>query len=706
MPITFASLTDRHGVEVVDRLERQRYRFHAADPVSPTPVDPDDFHFPVGAAVAVRTSELVLPTVVPVYVRTADGDMVAEVTQFERESVPDGAYSLDLCTRIKTYLRVDTGFDVSVDMEQTRISFDEPTDVRVGARSRHDRPAATVTTTTDPLDVMAAVETFGSALQTTDPERSYPTLRGHPPALALGDELDVPSTVDRPDTGVTLELPPDLGSIYVAAPLAYYLGAAVEPGPAPRLVTDAGFEYALTGPDGYERAVERTLKHLFFLDCLTRTEGYYEIDLHERNVVEPHVDLDFAALYDRPLAEQVAAYLDVPYAVLADHVPDWRLTAHVQPTADNAELLPFVVDDLAIVRTHTPGGADRSAATATEREFTRSGTGDFTRSASADGLARATDTRTERVDYVEPAATDTLEQAWLGEGVPIGASKLTAAAFQNRLDRETTEGDITITVVQNDARMEEERRIAGEVYGDREDLPFDVTVHENLTTAELTDALTDRSDFFHYIGHIDDDGFACTDGSVDVREIDAVGVDTFLLNACTSYDQGLGLVEAGAIGGIVTLSEILNEGAVTMGETIARLLNSGFPLRAALTIARDESILGGQYIVVGDGGITVTQAAGGSPNLLYIQQKENRFNVNIVSYATDQKGMGSITVPFIGKNKQYYLISGNIGGFEVDKQQLKDFLMMEEVPVRADDELYWSSMLLAENLTELTGQRS
>ncbi len=69
---------------------------------------------------------------------------------------------------------------------------------------------------------------------------------------------------------------------------------------------------------------------------------------------------------------------------------------------------------------------------------------------------------------------------------------------------------------------------------------------------------SDRSrstDFLHYIGHIDDDGFQCRDGRVDGTTLDQVGIGTFLLNACNSYDQGLGLVEQGAIAGIVPLNE-------------------------------------------------------------------------------------------------------------------------------------------------------
>ncbi|MEF8829445.1 MAG: hypothetical protein V5A49_10435, partial [Haloarcula sp.] len=624
MTLTFEPLDDRPGLAVIDQIERQRYRIHTPTPIALQAAATDVFQYPVGDAVRIRTRAIELPTVVMVYVRDDGGTIAAEVAQFESETLPSDDYVLDPLTQIKTYMRVeDTAMEVTVDSDRTRIEFDAPTDVLIGARSQHDRPAATVTTTEQPADVMAAVETFGSALKAYDPERSYPTLRGHPPAIEVGDRLDVPADIDRPDTGVTLELPLDLGSIFVAAPLAYYLGASLVPGSTPRLTTDAGFTYSLDTARGFESEVGRTLKRLFFLDCVTRTEGFHQIDLHERAAIEPYVDLDFQSLYQQPLAEQVAAYLQVPYDVIEDHIPKWRLTTHIDPVPVNAEQLPYVVDDLAIVRTHQQQRLNQASVPAeVEAEFTRDDV--ITRAASSD-----TATAPPETDYVEPQAADSLEQAWIGDSIPIGASKLTKAAFEHRLDRDTNAEDITIRVVQNDARMEEERQLVDEVYGTRDDLPFDVTVHDDLTTAELRTVLTTDAEFFHYIGHTEHDGFVCRDGKLDVTTVESVGVDTFLLNACNSYNQGLGLVESGAIGGIVTLNEVLNDGAVRIGESVARLLNCGFPLRAALTIARGESILGGQYIVVGDGGVTVTQAESGAPNMLEIEYRGSDYKLNM-----------------------------------------------------------------------------
>jgi hypothetical protein len=687
--LTFAPLSDPVGIELVDQIERRRYKLHTSDAVSPTPTPAGDFHFPVGEAVEISTTEVVLPRVVGVYVRDDSQSMIAEVEHLDSVSLPEGRYTLELSTQIKTYLQVEGPVEIAADITQTRIEFESESTVAIGARSRHKRPAATVTTTENPHDMMRAIEAFGSALKTADPERSYPTLRGHPPAVELGDELSIPDGLEPPETGITLELPPERSVLYVAAPLAFYLGADLVPGPVPRLTTDTGFEYTFR-PDDFEADVERVLKQVFFLDCVTRTEGLYELDLHERAAIESHVDLDFETLYDRPVAEQVEAYLDVPFELVTDHVPEWRLTAHVETTPETIEQLPFVVDDLAVVRT-------AAAQTQPEPTVSPEAAQEFTRDDAITRSAATTASPTEQ-SFVQPEQTDALEEAWIGDSIPIGASKLTKAAFENRLERETTDGNITIDIVVNDSRMNEERTLVDTAYGDRDELPFDVRIHRNVTVDELRSLLAEQTGFLHYIGHTEQDGVKCADGKLDLSTVEETGVDAFLLNSCNSYNQGLALIEAGAIGGIVTLNEVVNESAVTIGETIARLLNAGFPLRAALTIARDESVFGGQYIVVGDGGMTVAQPASMTPSLLEIQRKQEEFEVRFKTFVTDNVGLGSLVMPYLENVDEHYLNSGAIATLGVSKEELVDFLRLERVPVIFEDTLFWSD---SDNLHQL-----
>jgi hypothetical protein len=680
-------------VTVIDSIERHRYTVSTPETVSPTPVDVDNFVFPADAGIAITTKSLTLPTVVAVYVRDADtGEMLAEAEHFACEELPEGEYSIELCAPIKLYLRVSGSLTVTADATQTSIQFGEETEVLFGGRSHHEHPAGTITTPSDPHAMMKAVSMFGSALKTTSCERSYPSLRGHPPTVELGDELQIPDGLEAPDTGIRIELPAEYSAVYMAAPLAYYLGATVVEGDTPRIVTDTGFEHRLDTARGFEAEVERVLKQTFLLDCLTRTEGYYQVDLHERQALESMIDIDFTAIYDQALAQQLETYLEVPFSAVEDQLPEWKLTTHVEPASTSVETLPFVVNDLAVVQTPqepTPVAKSEVQSTAVS-DFLRTETSEFTRSAGT--------TSAGPESYVQPKSSDSLEQTWVGEQTPIGASKATAEAFQNRLNRTPTTGDIDITVVCNDAEMSEEREIVNEVYGSRDELPFTVTVKHGLTTDELRQLLMSETDFLHYIGHIDDDGFDCIDGTFDATSLETVGVDTFLLNACQSYRQGMHLLEAGSIGGVVTLSDVINSGAVRIGRAMARLLNSGFPLQAALTIARDESIVGGKYIVVGDGGMAITQSENGTPNLCKIKSVGDAFSVEYKTYPTTQRGIGSLVIPIIEGNNNHFLSSGSLDTFEMSKSELEQFLSLENIPVKIDGQLYWSDCVDVDEL--------
>ncbi len=685
------------GLRVTDRIERRRCELHAGGAVAPRPVDDEPFVVPVDTAVAVETDSLVFPQLVDTYVRDDAGTLVREIGHFEDQRFPEGVYTVELSAPIKLYLRVEGPLRIVSDASTVAVHLDGDPTVFVGARSYHDQPAATVTTTDDPEDLLRAVSYLGSALKTLSPERSYPTLRGHPPAVELGERFEVPAGLERPDSGVRIEVPPSAGAAFVVAPLAYYLGAEVVPGERPRLVTDGGFVHPLDGPEGFETAVERTLKQVFFLDCLVRTEGYYPVDLYERRAVEEAgvLPFDLAATYELSLPEQLATYLSVPFESLEPHMPTWKLTGHVDPDPERVEMLPFLVDDLAVVRTSrgdelTPAEA-QSAAIEQFMGDTR-GSRSSKRAGAATGVPR----------LVRPEPVDSLEQAWAGADAPIGASKVTVEAYRNRLDQEPTTADFGIAVVCNDAGMLAEHEMACDVYGSRDELPFDVTFYQDLSTDRLRLVLESDVDFLHYIGHIDDEGLRCPDGHLDARTLDRVGVDAFFLNACRSYEQGMALIEAGAIGGVTTFDEVINAGATTVGMTMARLLNSGFPLQAALNIAGKESVVGGQYLVVGDGNVEMAQAETGTPFILYVDPGEDGYTVRFRAYPTRLCGLGTTATPAlkgVGRN----FLAGNVSReFEVTAAALSSLLNLGSTPVYLDGELHWSGELSLDGSQERT----
>ena len=699
MKPTFGTLDDTTGFEVVDPIETRRFTFSTPKPVELTPADTDHFQFPVSSACTVETSTLELPYTVVLHVRDTDGNLIADLNHNASAEFPLGAYLLEFGGPIKFYLYVESEVRIESDTDTTRIEFNRETTVKVGARSFHKSPGATVTTTDDPGDMMAAVSTFGSVLKTTTCERSWPTLRGHPPRIEYGNELTIPDELDRPDTGVTVEVPPELDAIYPVAPLAYYFGAEIVSGETPRMSV-GGFERRFDEGDGFEEEVVRTLTQAFVFDCVTRTEGYYPIELADRNRIEPLVDLDFAALYDAPLDEQLEKYFSIPYSMIAEAMPKWHRVTHVRPDPENVEALPYLVNDLSIVRTPPKATYEETEEMRETRDaidgFKRTNLG---KAGSERCPERAKNTTARRGvppidDYVQMPEVDALEQAWVGEGTPTRGTKVLSEAFRNETSEEppdqrldANEGVIDITVVCNDEDMRDEWDAVAEVYGSRETISFNPSVYFDVTTDELRELLETSTDLFHYVGHIDGRGFECSDGLLDARTIDTVGMKAFLLNACRSHNQGVALVEAGSHGGIVSLGNVGNPAAVELGETLAKLFHAGFSIGGALAITRKATFVGSRYIAVGDPGFTLTQSDDVIPLLHKVEEQEDGIlSLTIHGYLSRDNSLGSISTTFLDSGP-YFLSTGPYKSQSTEDEMRDVFLDIPYSPLIIDGKL-------------------
>lgn len=685
----FDTLDRRSGLAIFDPVENVRFELYTTESPAVGPTDTSGFYFPIDAAVEFETATIEIPNHLSVVVRTQDGSIITDATTFDDLSLGFDSYLLEVqSTPMKLYIAVESTLVLDHGETSAMIRFDERRLARVGARSFHERPAGTIRVTDDIEDAMAAISLLGSALKTTTCERSFPTLRGHPPLIEHGDAFDVPSGIERPDTGVEIVLPPERRYAYPAASLAYYLGAELVTGNEPQLSVD-GFEYSLDRTDGYEATINRVLRQTFFLDCLTRTEGYYPVELHERRQVEPVVDLDFAALYDRPLAEQLSEYLSVPFETLEPHILDWHLTTDVVPTTNTLPALPYFANELSLLR--TPRNPETHTVLPTPKvfdDFTRTAVaaGDFTRSAD-DGWDWDED------ELFQTDSADTIEHAWVGNGYPIGANKVSIESLRQTVDYTAPDDSaLKVHVVCNDEAMDEEN-VVGQFYGLQDFVAFDVSIHEDATTDELATLLESEADFIHYIGHVDVSGFRCSDGYLDANSLTAVNVDAFLLNACRSYRQGEILVEKGSKGGVVTLAEVINSSATKIGRALARLLNCGFSLRSALSIAKEEVVVGVEYITIGDGGLTLCQSASGTPVMYRVTRDGDEFLLKHCAFLTSNFGLGTITSSGIDDSGVRYLASSPFKQFRLSSAEFAEALRLELLPVKIDGNLTWSDEL-------------
>lgn len=707
-------------LDLIDDIQGIRVQLSTSQQTQPTRCSTDLFRFPVDVAYELPPVVLWTHTLNPVIVRDSDGTVCANVTYHEAETFPPGQYSTDICSLgLKIYLQIDGEMDILSDDDRGRvIDCSAAESVRIGLRSLHESPATTVTTTDDPRDIMRAFSCLGSALKTTSCERSYPTLRGHPPLVERGERFHAPADLERTEetASVRIEVPPTLESVYPVASLAYYLNAVVRPGGSPRLVT-ADTTYHLDRGNGVEHGVTRLLKHVFTLDCITRTEGLFPVTLGEWVTLEDRladtgIEVDFADLYERSLAEQVERYVSIPFDLVADLVPRWPLTADVRPVAKYLPYLPFIADSLGEIRclqTSQPRSSPSdppeieafcrdSHSEAELTDFTRNGDTAVRRwKAATRSPGESSDTDLSSDVHSAPES-DSIAQIWLADGYPILGAKPTLAAFQRRFDATEAE-TYEVAVVSNDPAMGAESDVV-ELYGQRERIPFDVTIHEQLSCEELRGVLAEEHDLVHYVGHVDSQGLQCTDGWLDAHTLDTVEARMFILNGCRSYEQGMALVETGAIGGLCTLTNVGNTPATQIGRTVARLLNEGFSLAGALDLIGEDSLTGQQYMIVGNPRIAIVQYQNDTSICAEITSAsdDDDFVVDIYGYPSVRSTVGMLYTSFIDDSDTYYLNSGHITSVTVSRAEVAEYLHHDRFPIRINRSLTWSDVVTIDSI--------
>ncbi|MFW5905344.1 MAG: hypothetical protein ACOCUO_00690 [archaeon] len=678
--ITARQTGEEPGFVIHDPIEGRNVSFRTNEVVDPRKIEGEDFLYPTDGAYAIETASLRMDTMVSVFVRSPSGEMVDRIRSHQQSELPAGTYHLEISATIKIYLRTEGPISFDAGADRLHIDFGSVRTVEIGARSYHEHPAAVIETTTAPDDLMQAISAFSSSLKTTRPEMSYPTLRGHPPLLEVADELSIPDQIEPKDTGIAIEVPPQPRMIFPVASLAYYLGAELRPGEPPRIVTDDGFSYPLVTERWFEDEVAMVLKQILLLDSVVRTEGFYGNDLYERKLVEPHLEEDLETLYDLPLKDRLKSYLRIDFEDIREAVPRWVMTAYVPPTSDGAETLPYLVNELAIIR--NPRGTRLDATEARSNLGVPTGPD---RGFLNDGNRVRLLVKPELFD-------DSVEHVWFGEHVPIGATKGTIEAFEQKLSQGAKGPTLTIAVVSNDTGLVQEPDILEETYRGRGDLAYDIDTFVQTTTAELREILETPYDFFHYIGETSPTGIHGTDGTIDVRSVEDIAIEAFLIDANHSFEEALALAKNGAIGGIGTVGTVEQDQALEVGRAVARLLNVGFSIRGALDVIREQVDVGEQYVIIGDGSVDIAQPESAVPTVVDVQSRDSRgYSVAMETYPAGVFRVGSTFSPNFRNAGLDFLAPGMMDlRYSMTRSELDEFLQWDYAPFRIDGSLYWN----------------
>lgn len=668
-------VVEDHGdrLVLIDRAERARAQFEVSSIERLLDVSLDVFDFPIDVAVEFEVDSIFIPDESLVFVRDGEGTLIDEGRPGTRRTFPPDTYLLEFNGSIKYYILLTGGFEIAIDAEGIALQFADSHKVQVGARSYHDRPVGTIQTTTIPDDLMTAVSGLGSSLKTLSPERSFPTLRGHPPLIEIGDSFDRDDMFTPPCPAIQLVVQPTFHDIATVAPLSYYLGGEVIAGTERRLTVNGETAVNFDDFDRLDLAVSAVLRHVFTLDCIVRTEGLYPIELAERAAAEPHIDRSLEELYQLPSPERLIEYLTIPYDPIKALAPACPQRAHMVEDPDQIIYLPYLLNRLSLVSVHrdsdTPS-ADQMGPTAT------------TASVGLDAdvqLSRQSDRQSALL----------CEELWIGPGTVPGWSKAIHSGYVNRLTRPPSSEAISITVVCNEPDFTNELTSVASIYSGSGDAGLDITIHQALDCEQLHDVLASSTDLFHYIGHVEDDGFVCTDGTLHHSAIDSVGAGMFMLNACDSFGLGAELIEKGPIAGIVTLADIIDASAAWMGMALGRCLNEGFHLAGALAILESETLHGDEYVAIGDSRSSLRMVED-VPVLMEVDTATTPMDFKFMTFASDTHDIGSLIIPHFREQHTHSLISKSLDSLQPTQEELLDFFAVEQMPVRLNGELRWS----------------
>lgn len=644
-------------IHVRDELEEQDLKLctTAPDELDPQPALTDLFMFPVDNAITVTVSKLRVETPIGTAVWDDDGDHLGEFTTTPWE-FPEGSYFVNIQSAVNGYLRIDDATFTGVHRRSgtqkfpLELTFAEPTPVAIGGRSFHTRPQTTITVPDDPQAILEALPYLGSSIKEYSCERSWPTLRGHPPAIERGDHLEIPAELSRPETGVTIAVPATYADVYRVAPLVFYLGADVEVGDRPELRLENGYGYVeplRTESRSLEETVDELLETCLLLDSLTRVDGYLSGPRYEYDELAPHLPFYPPNLYGESISAQLLEYLEVSPSLLEPYVPRWPMTAVFQPRPEDVELLPSVLNVLSKI--HVDDGS-RGA-----MESTASGSVATTTTETVPETVRDGEPAPESLEHV-PQSRSSILTGYTDTEPPAGAGCLLPEGFEHALSHSLPEvSDARITYVTDvPDRADRVRTAIDDVAPTHRLEPDRITIVERPSKRDLERTLGSDVDVLYCDLPVSSDGIECPDGPLDPDDVDDVGVKTFVVYGPASLAAGRELVRRGAFAGLVLENAVSPVRVVRLTKTLLQ----GHPLieGVRLTGIEDRSTVR----FVGNPGHSIARRDGAAipQRLDVVSASADEHDLFLYCQLTDIHQVGSVS-RFIGdRSSDAYQLNG------------------------------------------------
>lgn len=575
--------------------------------------------------------------------------------------------------RIDSHLHVLIQFDsravVSQQAEnQIVVNFEHPTPVTIAFLSLLKHPRHTVTVPRTSSGIATALTYASSAIIQDTCARAAPTNRGHPPKIEFSDEIDIPADLRRNfvTSNLELKLPDNLKALFPAAPLAFYLGAAVtvERRRQPKVQsTTTEFEHQFSSLPAFQFEAARLLRRIFYLDNLVRFEQTFAIDSPDLDVLSL-AKFTPEAYADAPLEDRLETALAVDYDRIEPMLPPWHSLVYIEPSYEHATILPYLLSNLSQV--FLP-----SAQSASDTGRIPPGGG--------------TDGHSEPLSVQDPAGPYV---GWLGQSAPSGMYEATPQAYRHRdsyLGDETKSADVTLLCTDANRRAELSEILS--IYRGKSPLPIEVDVLTDASRAEILAAFETEVDLLHVVGDCSD-GIDCEDGTVRPSDISTSNVRLFYLDGPASKRTGREILDRGSVAGIVpTKSTTDTPRPVSVHRDLLRLITAGMPLAQAARYVEWYNT-DGQVSILGDGTALLSH-----PEEYYLAPThikpigQQQFRVTIETMLPENGYMYSIPID------PHHQLSGNAFELTLSASDLQTLLNDMETILRYNGEFYQNEEL-------------
>lgn len=559
---------------------------------------------------------------------------------------PADEYLLVVDDGDNTFISFASGCTMDVAPFSVNIRFSGNANILTGVKKNM---APEIESAPDIDGIFRCVSRLCSTESPETPYRSHPLFRRPLPSIALVEGYQ-PEGSTQTKRDIHFTLPPDLSYLYTAAPLAYYLNASVGTGESPS-ISIRGTEHMLPADiKGFQRHMSEMLRRMFHFDTIVRTYAGSDTE----GVVTGGLSKDEARkIFFMSMCERFLLY-----ARISDAGPGlWHMASYLDPVPSNVRALPHLLTRLSAI--YVPESMPIS-----EKDLVSLSVRGYLRSIKPKKGYRGAVSGTRRI--VRPALQGAREHYWLAEGFPVDAVKAPPESFENRRRFPHKERKrARVGVICNEDVMKGE---ISNIIDALAESPASVEVQRNVSVSEFSDAFGEGYDLIQFIGHCDSRGFKCKDGYARASNIDKNQTPMFFFNSCASHLEAVRFIEKGSVCGIATLYRVLEEAAMDVCKGFYMMLGAGYPALTALTAAKECSVLGKEYALIGDG----SYSCFGAPDLMK------------PFYRIDNGADGyRITATVSNARKGFLLCDGRPNGYVDDFGFISEGLTIDELVERS-----------------------